>query len=439
MRNVVAGSASSALTPSARSLKPSSRPLSARKNTLRSSSRSTPVSAPEHREDDARPAADDLRGEARRGEEDLQRAALEEAREAVGGVEEVQRVARRRGVEHEHVEAPGAVELVELGDRRELLRARDRARELLVDAVGEDVVARCVVGREALDELVERALGVEHHRPQLAAHLDAVAGEAVGVDEARLVAELVEAERVGQPLGGVDRDDGDALRPPRRAPSRAPPRSSSCPRRPSPRRSRRACPRSRARSQRALQRPRERRRARRASSSSRRSTKRQRRDRRAPPGGAGARAGRAARGRARAARARGAHPGRDGARGLERRAVGGVEAVGQQAVGDDERRPRGRASSGSASSQRERLVDRHLLGAGDGDDAGLRGVGEHRVDHPALAGDAAHARGVGERARRGQHRHAVAGRRRVEDDEVVGLRRPACGGRPARAPRPSRP
>ena len=72
----------------------------------------------------------------------LQRATLEEAGEAVGGVEEVQRVARRRRVEDEDVEAPGAVELVELGHRGELLRARDRAGELLVDAVGEDLVAR---------------------------------------------------------------------------------------------------------------------------------------------------------------------------------------------------------------------------------------------------------------------------------------------------------
>ncbi len=43
MRNVVAGSASSALTQAARSLKPSIRPLSARKKTAMSSMRSTPV------------------------------------------------------------------------------------------------------------------------------------------------------------------------------------------------------------------------------------------------------------------------------------------------------------------------------------------------------------------------------------------------------------
>ena len=124
----------------------------------------------EHREDDARAAAHDAGREARRGEEDAQRATLEEAREAVGRVEEVQRVARRRRVEHEDVEAPRRVELVELGHRGELLRAGDGARELLVDAVGEDLVARALVGGEALDELVEGALGssiIAHSSPRI--------------------------------------------------------------------------------------------------------------------------------------------------------------------------------------------------------------------------------------------------------------------------------
>ncbi len=42
-----------------------------------------------------------------------------------GRVEEVQRVARGRGVEHDRVEAALAVQLVELGDRGELLGAGD--------------------------------------------------------------------------------------------------------------------------------------------------------------------------------------------------------------------------------------------------------------------------------------------------------------------------
>ena len=163
----------------------------------------------EQREDDAGAAADDLAAEARGAQEDADRAALEEARQAAGRVEEVERVARRRRVEHEQVVVALLVELVELGDRRELLRAGDRARELLVDPVAEDLVARRGVGRELLDHLVEGALGVEHHRPQLALHLDPVGAEALGVDEPRLVAQLLHPERVGEALGGVDRDDRD--------------------------------------------------------------------------------------------------------------------------------------------------------------------------------------------------------------------------------------
>jgi hypothetical protein len=163
----------------------------------------------QHRQHDPGPRADDARGEAGRAEEDLQRAPLEEAGQPVGRVEEVERVARRRRVEHEHVEAPGAVELVELRDGGELLRAGDGARQLLIDPVREHVVARAGVGGEALDQLVERLLGVEHHRPQLALHDDAVAGDALGVDQPRLVVERREPERVGQPPRRVDRHDRD--------------------------------------------------------------------------------------------------------------------------------------------------------------------------------------------------------------------------------------
>jgi hypothetical protein len=106
---------------------------------------------------------------------------------------------RLGGVE---VEVALEVELVELGHRGELLRARDRARELLVDPVVEDLVAGLRVGREALDDVVERALGVEHHRPELAV-------ERERLDLAGVVPELLEAEGVGQALGRVDRHDGD--------------------------------------------------------------------------------------------------------------------------------------------------------------------------------------------------------------------------------------
>ena len=414
--NVVASSASSALTPAARSLKPSTRPPSARKKTLRSSSRSTPVRRLRTAEDDARAAADDLRGQARRRQEDAQRAALEEAGEAVGRVEEVQRVARRRRVEDDDVEAPRAVELVELGHRGELLRAGDRSGELLVDAVGEDLVARALVGRQALDELVERPLGVEHHRPQLAAHLDAVAGQARGVDEVRLVAELVDARarsasrRAGSIVttatraalgreahgeGGRRRRLADAARA--RADDDA------------------LAGQARSHSA-ALQLARQAREPRR---------RRPRRRTAAWPRGA-----RAPRRRRRSCAALGAGARVRVARSADLRAVGrrcssaraSAAAKRWASMPLTTTRPTSRPmSSRSASLQGERLVDRHLLGPGHRDDARPCRVGDHRVDRTALAGDAAHARGLREGARRAQHGDAVAGGGRVEDDEVVGL------------------
>jgi hypothetical protein len=79
----------------------------------------------------------------------------------------------------------------------------------LVDPVGEDLVARALVGREPLDQRVERALGVEHHRPQLALHGHAVAREARRLDQDGVVAELAEPERGGEPARRIDGHHGD--------------------------------------------------------------------------------------------------------------------------------------------------------------------------------------------------------------------------------------
>ena len=168
IRNVVAGSSSSAPTRSARSVKPSIIPPSERKNTDRSSQQVDARDPLQQREHHAGAAPDDLAADPRRPQEHPDRAALEEAGQPPRRVEEVERVARRRRVEHEQVVVALLVELEQLRDRGELLRAGDRARELLVDPVLEDLLARRVVRREPLDHLVERALGVEHHRPQLA-------------------------------------------------------------------------------------------------------------------------------------------------------------------------------------------------------------------------------------------------------------------------------
>ena len=215
MKNVVAGSDSSALTAAARSRKPSMRlPIERSRTAHMSSSRFTPVSFLQDPEHDVRAGAEQPAGDPRWDEEELQRAALEEVRQAVRRVEEVQRVARGRRVEHDRVVAAVAVELVELGDRAELLRPGDRAGQLCVDefALGTSSRVRRV-GRKLGDQAVERRLGVEHDRHSSPCGPAAGGGglEDGGVHAARLVAELLEAERVGQPPGRVDRDDRDAL------------------------------------------------------------------------------------------------------------------------------------------------------------------------------------------------------------------------------------
>ncbi len=159
-----------------------------------------------------------------------------------GRVEEVQRVARRWRVEHDHVEVVLLVQLVQLGDRAQLLRARHRGRELAVDGVGEDLLARSLVavrGASTISSKVRLASSIIAHSSP--SHLHAPLASAIGVDPARLARELLEAERGGQPLRA-----GRSSRPPpsrraSRARARARPRSSSCRRRPRPRRRSRAC------------------------------------------------------------------------------------------------------------------------------------------------------------------------------------------------------
>ena len=96
-------------------------------------------------------------------------AVVEEAGQAPRRVEEVERVARRRRVDDDEVEVALLVQLVELLHRHVLLRARERAGDVAVEAVVEDALGllgsdrRCVTTRSS-----KVRLGVEHQRPQLA-------------------------------------------------------------------------------------------------------------------------------------------------------------------------------------------------------------------------------------------------------------------------------
>ena len=100
--------------------------------------------------------------------------------------------------------SPLVVQLVQLLHRHVLLRARQRAGDVAVEAVGEDALgllgsdSACLATRSS-----NVRLGVEHQGPQLA--------RPVAVDlRLGVFVEPFEAERVGQPLGRVDRDDARA-------------------------------------------------------------------------------------------------------------------------------------------------------------------------------------------------------------------------------------
>ncbi len=94
------------------------------------------------------------------------------------------------------------VEFIELHDRAQLLRPGDGTGKLAVDRVRHDLRARRLVRREAPDRAVQRALGVEHHRPQLAVARGRIR------DAVRLIGQAVDTERRGQAPRRVDRDDG---------------------------------------------------------------------------------------------------------------------------------------------------------------------------------------------------------------------------------------
>ena len=110
-------------------------PLKALKNSARSASRSKPTIRLKTPSATEAPRPATLRREPGRLHEDAQRAAFDELGEAPRRVEEVERVAGRRRVEDEQVEAALAVQLEELLHRHVLLRAGQGAGDLLVDAV----------------------------------------------------------------------------------------------------------------------------------------------------------------------------------------------------------------------------------------------------------------------------------------------------------------
>src|SRR6266540_57180 len=152
----------------------------------------------------------------RRGDQQAKGARVEQLVQVLRRVQEVERRARRRGVHHQQLVAPGLVQLVELLHGHVLLRAGQGRGEALVEPVGEDALGLLVVARLALDDLVEGAAHVQHHRVQ-AARLPQL--RPLAAHRPRLVGEHVQAEGLGQPPGRVDGEHAGApplLRAPQR-------------------------------------------------------------------------------------------------------------------------------------------------------------------------------------------------------------------------------
>ena len=208
----MAGSRSSCSTTRARSRKPSTIAGERAEEARQLADQVHAGEAREHRQHQAAAAAHEARGEVAGGEEHPQRAALQEARHAHRRVEEVQRVARRRGVEHDRVEAPLAVQLVQLGDRAELLGARHRARRSPGRCGWRAPRSRArssgASGAISASKVPFASSIVAHSSP---VQLDPLRGQQRGLDPPRLVVELVDAERARQPPRGVDRHDRHPL------------------------------------------------------------------------------------------------------------------------------------------------------------------------------------------------------------------------------------
>ena len=168
-----------------------------------------------------------------------QEAGREEVGHALGGVEEVEGVAGRRGVHHDEVVVALRVDLVEALHGDVVVALDEPARDVLVQRVGQDLVPGLLVGGMAADQGVPRLLGVEHGRPQLTPGLEAGGPEGLVGHPVLGVADPVQAEGVGQPLGRVDGEDEHlaAVADARPSPPRPPPWW-SCPPRPARRRRR---------------------------------------------------------------------------------------------------------------------------------------------------------------------------------------------------------
>ena len=106
--------------------------------------------------------------ETRRSREPREQARTDIVRQAIRCLEEVERVARRRGVHHHHVILAALVQLIERIHGGVLMRPDERVADSLIEAVLQNTVGGAPIGREPLDEPVPRRLRVKHGSNNLA-------------------------------------------------------------------------------------------------------------------------------------------------------------------------------------------------------------------------------------------------------------------------------
>jgi hypothetical protein len=141
--------------------------------------------------------------------------AVEGVHEALGGVEEVEGVGGGGGIEEDQVEGVVGLDRVELLHGHVLVGTGEGGGDVLIEPVVEDAVPRLGGGGVAVDQLVEGALGVEHHDREGAVDLEPRVEEALGVDGLGLGGHGAEAQAVGEAPGGVDGEAEHPLAPAR--------------------------------------------------------------------------------------------------------------------------------------------------------------------------------------------------------------------------------
>jgi hypothetical protein len=128
-------------------------------------------------------------------------------------------VLRRRRVEDDQVVASALRKLVDLLHCRVFGASGECIGHVLVDRIRENPFLRLGRVREAVDQSVECALHVEHQRVERARHRDSEVFEcsfAEGLDGARALVGLGQAERVVEAPRRVDRQHQCASSAPRR-------------------------------------------------------------------------------------------------------------------------------------------------------------------------------------------------------------------------------